>query len=217
VLVGNVHDQLPTEASKLGNGEAPDEAFGLPYGLGLIPKLGAPAYLRIDGDKGDDANEMLIVLGYNHDGTGIRVLCQDGSIVTGVHVRLNPDDTAFNDAQGCPYGDPTKAKPFLREHFNLNGGLLDLRLAAGGQLEDLAAPEGRQLSRRASCRSATHRTTAARAARSTHRRPRSQWRWWRRRARKTVRGGSCPTRTPTRSSPVRGRRDSCCVGSRLSP
>ena len=139
VLVGNVHDQLPTEASKLGNGEAPDEAFGLPYGLGLIPKLGAPAYLRIDGDKGDDANEMLIVLGYNHDGTGIRVLCQDGSIVTGVHVRLNPDDTAFNDAQGCPYGDPTKAKPFLREHFNLNGGLLDLRLAAGGQLEDFAA------------------------------------------------------------------------------
>ena len=57
-----MYNQLPTEASKLGHGEAPDETLGLPYNLGLIPQLGAPAYLRIDGDKGDDANEMVIVL-----------------------------------------------------------------------------------------------------------------------------------------------------------
>jgi len=139
VLVGNVYNQLPTEANKLGNGEAPDETLGLPYDLGLIPQLGAPAYLRIDGDKGDDANEMVIVLGYNHDGSGTRVMRQDGTIVTSIHVRLNPDDAAFNDELKAARADPAKAKPWFREHFNLNGGLLNLRLAAGGQLEDLAA------------------------------------------------------------------------------
>jgi len=92
-----VYNQLPTEASKLGHGEAPDETLGLPYNLGLIPQLGAPAYLRIDGDKGVDANGMVVVLGYNHDGSGTRVMHQDGTVVTSVHVRLNPDDAAFNE------------------------------------------------------------------------------------------------------------------------
>ena len=139
VLVENVYNQLPTTANKLGDGEAPDATLGLPYDLSLTPQLGAPAYLRIDGDKGDDANEVVIILGYNHDGSGTRVMRQDGSIVTSVHVRLNPDDTAFNDELKAARADPEKANPFLREHFNLNGGPLNLRLAGGGQLEDLAA------------------------------------------------------------------------------
>ena len=139
VLVGNVYNQLPTEANKLGHGEAPDETLGLPYDLSLIPQLGAPAYLRIDGDKGEDANEMVIVLGYNHDGSGTRVMRQDGTIVTSIHVRLNPDDAVFNEELKAARADPAKAKPLFREHFNLNGGLLNLSLATSGQLEDLAA------------------------------------------------------------------------------
>ena len=59
--------------------------------------------------------------------------------VTSAHIRPNPDDAAFNDELKAARADPAKAKPWFREHFNLNGGLLNLRLAAGGQLEDLAA------------------------------------------------------------------------------
>jgi len=125
--------------NQLGNGEAPDETPGLTYDLGLIPQLGAPGYLRSDGDKGSDANEMVIDLGYNHDGAGSRAMRQNDTIVTSVHLRLNLDDTAFNDELKAACADPEKANPFLREHFNLNGGLLNLRLAAGGQLEDFAA------------------------------------------------------------------------------
>jgi len=138
VLVGNVYNQLPTAANKLGDGEAPDATLS-PVRSQPDPQLGAPAYLRIDSDKGDDANEMVIILEYNIDGSGTRVMRQDGSIVTSAHVRLNPDDTAFNDELKAARADPEKANPFLRGHFNLNGGLLNLRLAAGGQLEDLAA------------------------------------------------------------------------------
>ena len=93
---------------------APDEALGLPYDLGLIPQLGAPAYQRIDGDRGDDASEMVIVLGYNLDGPGTRVMRQDDTIVTSVHVRLNPDDAAFNEELKAARADPAKAKPLFR-------------------------------------------------------------------------------------------------------
>ena len=71
-LVGNVYNQLPTAARKLGDGEAPDATPGLPYDLSLIPQLGAPAYLRIDGVKGDDASEMAIIV---RGGGGVEDLC----------------------------------------------------------------------------------------------------------------------------------------------
>ena len=45
-------------------------------------------------------------LGYNHDGSGTRVMRQEGSIVTSVHVRLNPDGTAFNDETKAARADP---------------------------------------------------------------------------------------------------------------
>jgi hypothetical protein len=139
MLAADVYNMLPTAANVLGHGEAPDATLGLAYDLRGIVTLGAPAFLRIDGDKGDDAMQQVVMLGYNHDGGGHRVLCQNGTIVTSIHVRVNCDDKQFRGELEVARRDPKNAKQFFKDHFNLDGGALDLGSATGGQLVDLLA------------------------------------------------------------------------------
>ena len=39
-------------------------------GPGIVA-LGSPGYLRVDGDKAADAMQVVVILGYNHDGAAI--------------------------------------------------------------------------------------------------------------------------------------------------
>ena len=139
VLAADVYNMLPTAANVFGHGEAPDATLGLKYDLRGIVTLGAPAVLRVDGDKGSDAMQQVVMLGYNHDGGGYRVLCRDGTIVASIHVRINCDDTDFRKELEAARSDPKHAPQFFKDHFNLDDGELHLGSAAGGQLEDLLA------------------------------------------------------------------------------
>jgi hypothetical protein len=80
---------------------------------------------------------MVILLGMNHDGAGHRVLRQNGEIVTSIHVRTNPDDAAFQASLAEAKKNPAGASTFFKDHFNLEGGLLDLGVARGSRLKEL--------------------------------------------------------------------------------
>jgi hypothetical protein len=142
VLVGEVYNLLPTDSNRLGKGEAPDHTLGLPYDLSGIVPLGSPGVLKVVGLKNEDVMEFVVILGYNSDGLGYRVLKQDGTIVTSVHVRVDPDNGAFKDELAAARKDPSGESKFIKDHFNLDGGVLNLGVARGRQLQDITDSDG---------------------------------------------------------------------------
>ena len=135
VLAGDVYCKLPTAANALGEGEAPDKTLGLAYDLRGIVRLGSCAYLRVDGAKADAVMEDVIVLGYNHDGGGYRVLKRDGTIVASIHVRPHPDITSLRVELAAARANPAAASAFMKKFFDLEGRVLDYGDASGGQLK----------------------------------------------------------------------------------
>jgi hypothetical protein len=137
VLADDVFCKLPTAANALGEGEAPDKTLGLAYDLRGIVRLGSCAYLRVDGAKADAVMEEVIVLGYNHDGGGYRVLKRDSTIVASIHVRPHPDITSVRVELAAARANPAAASAFMNKFFDLEGRVLDYGDASGGQLKYL--------------------------------------------------------------------------------
>jgi hypothetical protein len=143
VLAGDVHCKLPTAANALGEGEAPDKTLGLAYdSRGIIARLGSCAYFRVDGAKADTVMEDEIVLGYNHDSGGYRVLKRDGTIAASIHVRPHPDITSLRVELAAARANPEAAPAFMKKFFDLEGRVLDHGGASGGQLKYLDVVAG---------------------------------------------------------------------------
>ena len=60
----------PTSANKFGDGVAPNASLGWYRNLGDYMPFGTLAYHRVQGVKTDDKNELVVILGLNHDGAG---------------------------------------------------------------------------------------------------------------------------------------------------
>ena len=75
--------------------------------------------------------QLVVHLGYNHDGGSYRVLTQDGKIITSIHAQVNGDDAEFKQSLDKARADPTRAPSFFKEHFNLDGGVMHLRMSRG--------------------------------------------------------------------------------------
>ena len=74
VYAGDVYNDLPASSNKFGDGAAPNALFCLSKDMGVYLPIGSLAYHLVRGVKADDKNELAVILGLNHDGTGYRAL-----------------------------------------------------------------------------------------------------------------------------------------------
>ena len=65
---------MPTRSNKLGRGEAPNATLGLDYDLRAFVPFGSLGYLHVHGNKEDEKNELVVIIGLNHDGHGYRAI-----------------------------------------------------------------------------------------------------------------------------------------------
>jgi len=89
-----VYSGSPTSAKKFGDGAAPIASLGLSKDLGVYLPFGSLAYHLVRGVKADDKNELVVLLGLNHDGAGYRVLrvSEDpgGSVFVSGDIKAHP-------------------------------------------------------------------------------------------------------------------------------
>ena len=84
VYAGNVYNDSPTSANKFGDGAAPNAPLGFSKELGIYLPFGTLAYRHVRGVKTEDKNELAVILGPNHEGTGyfaLRVSDNPGGLV----------------------------------------------------------------------------------------------------------------------------------------
>jgi len=146
VYANDVRNMLPTASNKVGKGEAPVETLGLDYDLRLIVPFGSFGYLHEPGAKVDDPANLVVILGFNHDGPGYRALrvADPGKdiVVTSVNIRAVPGTAPLKETLEKARADPKSATEFLLRHYNMDSNRIDLSGAASGQLRDLASPTG---------------------------------------------------------------------------
>ena len=138
VYAADIFNCLPTEANKLGCGEAPDATLGLDYDLGALVPFGTLAHCPLDGVKRDSKNEHVVIIGFNHDGHGYRaVRVRDGTIVTSVHIKPHP---ALGTARELRTSAATSSEVacFLAHHGNVDDLYIDIPVeTTGGHLANL--------------------------------------------------------------------------------
>ena len=140
VYAGDVFNCSPTDANKLGRGEAPDATLGLDHDLGRFVPFGSLAYHLVPGAKADDKNELVVIIGLNHDGHGYRVLrVSDGTVFVSLDVKAHPDlGTARTLLDKVNAGVSPSSASFVAQHCNCGETLVDVdRATRGGHLMNL--------------------------------------------------------------------------------
>ena len=123
---GDVYNDSPTSANKFGDGAAPNASLGLGKDFGAYLPFGTLAHHRIRGAKTDDKNELVAILGPNHDGTRYRALCvtdnPGGSVFVSQDIKAHPAlGTARSLLDQVNAGlSPTWAS-FVAQHCNQGG------------------------------------------------------------------------------------------------
>ena len=142
VYASDVRNMLPTSANKLGGGEAPDATLGLSYDLRTIVPFGSFGYHHTKGKKVDYETDLVILLGFNHEGPGYRALrVHDGLVFTSVHIRAAPGIAGMKEAIEAAKKNPSTASEFVKANFNIFEDQWDLLGTRSGLLRELSAPE----------------------------------------------------------------------------
>ena len=92
------------------------------------------------GQKADNKNELVVIIGLNHDGHGYRAIrVSDGTVLVSVHIKVHPDlGTARTLLDKVNAGVLPSAAVFVNQHCNCGETFIDVDSAArGGHLVDL--------------------------------------------------------------------------------
>ena len=140
VRAGDVHNDSPTSANKFGGGAAPSATLGLVSDLGVCLPFGSLAYHLVRGAKADDKNELVAILGLNHEGAGYRALRVSdnpgGSVFvfqdTKAHAALGTARSLFDRVNA---GLSPASASFVAHHFNCGESIVGVDgEARGGHL-----------------------------------------------------------------------------------
>ena len=102
--------------------------------------FGSLAYHLVPGAKADDKNELVVIIGLNHDGHGYRVLrVSDGTVFVSLDVKAHPDlGTARTLLDKVNAGVSPSSASFVAQHCNCGETLVDVdRATRGGHLMNL--------------------------------------------------------------------------------
>ena len=133
IYAGDVYNDSPTSANKFGDGVAPNASLGWYRNLGDYMPFGTLAYHRVQGVKTDDKNELVVILGLNHDGAGYRALRvtddPGGSVFVSLDIKPHPGQgTARHLIEQVHNGLAPSLASFVAQHCNHE----DVLLSVGG-------------------------------------------------------------------------------------